>query len=94
MSEVAGSSGTGHNEKIEDRKDAIYQAMWNQIGNHRIAKLYLKCPTHVKEELLSYINEKKNQKENYDRLPYFDDFDNVMEIEDQGDEEKDKRKWH
>ncbi|OMO88365.1 hypothetical protein CCACVL1_08441 [Corchorus capsularis] len=48
-------------------KGGIYQAKQHQVGNFKNAKACLKVPDHVKEELLAYMNEKKTQKENYDK---------------------------
>ena len=40
----------------------------------------------MREELLNYISKRKNHKENYHKVPDFDDFVNMIEIEDDDNE--------
>lgn len=60
----------------------IYRAKLHQVGGNRNAKKCLKCPEHVRLELMEYMNKKKQDKINYDKLPDFDDVDDMQEVED------------
>ena len=62
-------------------KGGIHRAKQHQVGNFKNSTKCLKCPDHVREELAQYMEEKKNDKENYDKMPDFDDIDNMIEIE-------------
>ena len=57
------------------------------MGNFKKSTKCLKCPDHVREELAHYMIAKKSEKENYDKMPDFDDIDNMIEIEDVNDDE-------
>ena len=62
-------------------KGGIHRAKQHQVGNFKNSTKCLKCPDHVREELAQYMEEKKSDKENYDKMPDFDDIDNMIEIE-------------
>ena len=64
-------------------KRGIHRAKQHQVGNFKSTTKCLKCPDHVREELARYMAEK----ENYDKIPDFDDIDNMIEIEDVDDDE-------
>ena len=64
-------------------KGGIHRAKQHQVGNFKSTTKYLKYPDHVREELARYMAEK----ENYDKIPDFDDIDNMIEIEDVDDDE-------
>ncbi|XP_030931075.1 uncharacterized protein LOC115956954 [Quercus lobata] len=68
-------------------KGGIHRAKQHQVGNFKNSTKCLKCPDHVREELAQYMAEKKSDKENYDKMPDFDDIDNMIEIEDVFDDE-------
>ena len=68
-------------------KGGIHRAKQHQVGNFKNSTKCLKCPDHVREELAQYMAEKKSEKENYDKMPDFDDIDNMIEIEDVDDDE-------
>ncbi|WOL18461.1 hypothetical protein Cni_G27257 [Canna indica] len=50
--------------------------------SRRSAAQFLQCPEHVRLELMEYMNKKKQDKINYDKLPDFDDVDDMQEVED------------
>ena len=62
-------------------KGGIHRAKQHQVGNFKNSTKCLKCLDHVREELAQYMEEKKSDKENYDKMPDFDDIDNMIEIE-------------
>ena len=59
----------------------IYRAKLHQVRGNRNVKKCMKCPNHVREELEQYMKGKK-EKINYDKIPDFDDLENIIEIED------------
>ena len=68
-------------------KGGIHRAKQHQVGNFKNSTKCLKCPEHVREELAQYMAKKKSDKENYDKMPNFDDIDNMIEIQDVDDDE-------
>lgn len=66
--------------------EGIYWAKLHQVGGRRDAKKCLKCPEHVRSELHEYMEKKRQEKVNYDRLPDFDDMDEMMEPEEDAEE--------
>ena len=58
-------------------KEGIHRAKQHQVGNFESTTKCLKCPNHIRKELACYMTEK----ENYDKMPDFDDIDNMIEIE-------------
>ena len=47
----------------------------------------LQAPTNIKKELMFFDIYKKNLKENYDELLDFDDFNNVMQMDNEDNKE-------
>ncbi|KAM4094026.1 hypothetical protein ACB094_06G164000 [Castanea mollissima] len=68
-------------------KGDIHREKQHQIGNFKNSTKCLKCPNHVRKELVQYMAKKKSDKENYDKMLDFDDIDNMIEIEDVDDDE-------
>ena len=66
----------------------IYRAKLHQVGGNRNVKKCMKCPDHVREELEQYMNGKKQEKINYDKIPDFDDLKNTIEIEEDVEEDE------
>ena len=69
------------------KKGGIHRVKKHRVGNFKNTTKYLKCLDHVREELAHYMIAKKSEKENYDKMPNFDDIDNMIEIEDVDDDE-------
>ena len=57
------------------------------MGNFKSTTKCLKCHNHVREEFAHYMAKEKSENENYDKMPDFDDIDNMIEIENVDDDE-------
>ena len=68
-------------------KRGIHRAKQHQVGNFKNTIKCLKYHDHVREELAHYMEKKKTENENYDKMLDFDDIDNMIEIEDVDDDE-------
>ena len=68
-------------------KGGIHRVKQHQVGNFKNTIKCLKYHDHVREELAHYMEKKKTEKENYDKMLDFDDIDNMIEIEDVNDDE-------
>ena len=67
-------------------KGGIHRAKQHQVGNFKNTTKCLKCHNHVREEFAHYMAKEKSENENYDKMPDFDDIDNMIEIEDVDDD--------
>ena len=68
-------------------KGGIHRVKQHQVRNFKNTIECLKYHDHVREELAHYMEKKKTEKENYDKMLDFDDIDNMIEIEDVNDDE-------